>query len=295
MEAVVSELISQWGTFGVIIILTGFIIFDYFKRNKKHDYKEIEHQGSCLKGDIVLEGLKDLKDSMHIKFDGVTTSMDALEVKMNCFNEKIENKINDLEQRVKDIPKKNLEKMNADAHHKSLAHSKQFEDVLKLGPKLHDILDEYIQKINCTHIFIGSFHNGAESVAGIPYYKFDLIVERFNNQEQVKEDHEFAPVYKDADLLRYGKLPLALIQNKTLHFVVNENNESNMFEYDDIIIRRMIGMGIKQLVLQLLIDSKNKPSGFLGCVKYNYDDIDINELQRCSKELEHIYHTMENK
>jgi hypothetical protein len=167
--------------------------------------------------------------------------------------------------------------------------------VLKLGPELYNILEEYIQKINCTHIFIGSFHNGTSSMSGIPYCKFDLISERFNKNEIVSEDHEFAPVYKDADLLRYGKLPMALVQQETLYFTVEENNDSDLFNYDDIIVRRMIGMGIKQIALRLLKDSNNKPSGFVGCVKYNYDPLNINELENCGAELEYVYHKAEQR
>ena len=123
-----------------------------------------------------------------------------------------------------------------------------------------------------------------------------MVVERFNINDHDERDHEFAPVYKDADLLRYGKLPLALVQNKTLHFTIDDDNNSELFNLDDIIVRRMIGMGIKQIALQLLCDSANRPSGFLGCVKYdNNEMINIKELQRCAYELENIYHSMEAK
>jgi hypothetical protein len=31
------------------------------------------------------------------------------------------------------------------------------------------------------------------------------------------------------------------------------------------------------------------PSGFVGCVRYDYDKIDTDELNECSRELEKVY------
>lgn len=298
MEQVISELIAQWGTFGLIVVLVGFIIYDYIKKNtgKKDCNVASSSTTGCLKGDLVLDRLNDIKDSINIKIDGVSANIDAINTKVECLEDKFDTRIHSLEKEVNKIPSLNIQKLEENAMVKKQAHSKQMDDVLKLGPKLYDILDDYIPKINCTHIFIGSFHNGMESITGIPYYKFDLVVERFNINDHDERDHEFAPVYKDADLLRYGKLPLALVQNKTLHFTIDDDNNSELFNLDDIIVRRMIGMGIKQIALQLLCDSANRPSGFLGCVKYdNNEMINIKELQRCAYELENIYHSMESK
>jgi hypothetical protein len=174
-------------------------------------------------------------------------------------------------------------------------HLKHMEDVLKLGPKMYNILDEYIYKINTPHVFIGSFHNGISSLSGIPYCKFDIVTERFDNNNLIAEDHEFAPVYKDADLLRFGKLPLALSQEESLHFVIDEENNSDLFNYDDIIVRRMIGMGIKQIGLHILKDSTGMISGFLGAVRYDYDELNMEELAKCSTELECVYHAAEKR
>ena len=298
MEQVISELIAQWGTFGLIVVLVGFIIYDYIKKNTSKKDVTAPSIGTtgCLKGDLVLDRLNDIKDSINIKIDGVSANIDAINTKVECLEDKFDSKIHSLEKEVNKIPTLNIQKLEENAMVKKQVHCKQMDDVLKLGPKLYDILDDYIPKINCTHIFIGSFHNGMESITGIPYYKFDLVVERFNINDHDERDHEFAPVYKDADLLRYGKLPLALVQNKTLHFTIDDDNNSELFNLDDIIVRRMIGMGIKQIALQLLCDSSNRPSGFLGCVKYdNNEAINIKELQRCAQELENIYHSMESK
>jgi hypothetical protein len=51
----------------------------------------------------------------------------------------------------------------------------------------------------------------------------------------------------------------------------------------------MIGRDIKQLAVSLLRDPSGTPSGFVGCVKYDYDPIDVKELQECGAELENVY------
>ena len=51
----------------------------------------------------------------------------------------------------------------------------------------------------------------------------------------------------------------------------------------------MIGRDIKQLALNMLHDDLGNPIGFLGCVKYDYNDLDFNELKSCAEELEEIY------
>jgi hypothetical protein len=61
-----------------------------------------------------------------------------------------------------------------------------------------------------------------------------------------------------------------------------------MSKYDGIIIRRMIGFGIKQIALHLTQED-GKPSGFVGCVRYDYKEMDLDALELCVKELEIIH------
>ena len=53
----------------------------------------------------------------------------------------------------------------------------------------------------------------------------------------------------------------------------------------------MLGRDIKQLAVSLLRDPEGTPSGFVGCVKYDYEKLDITELKECGLELEQIYAT----
>jgi hypothetical protein len=208
-------------------------------------------------------------------------------------NEKLETRIDELEDQIRDIPSNNLKVIANQAIETKNRHDKQMEDLFKLGPELHKIMALYNDRIGSDHIFLGSFHNGNSSLSGIPYYKFDIIAEKFKT-EKIDRDIEFAHMYKDADILRYDSLPIALVQNRILHFVIDENKKSELAKYDDIIFRRMIGRDIKQIALCLLKDSQNKPSGFIGCVSYSYNELNINELSNCGRELEVIYHASEN-
>ena len=74
-----------------------------------------------------------------------------------------------------------------------------------------------------------------------------------------------------------------------MHYIIDENGKSELSEIDDVIYRRMIGRDIKQLAVHVIRDEKGKPTGFVGCTRYDYESIDLSELKTCAKELEIIY------
>ena len=189
----------------------------------------------------------------------VATCIDLIENRITSEVKVLNAKIDDLDQ---GLPK--------DKH---VMHSKQFTDRLKLGPQLHKTLNSYRTRINADHIFIGSFHNGNESITGIPYYKFDIIAERFK-PEKIENDVEFASLYKDSDLIIHDLLPMEVVQQGLVHFVINEDNSSALTDIDDILYRRMLGRGVKQLAISLTRDPEGTPSGFVGCVRYDYENIE---------------------
>ena len=149
-------------------------------------------------------------------------------------------------------------------------------------------MDKYKVKMNAHHVFLGSFHNGTTSLSGIPYCKFDIIAENYS-PDVVERDIEYAFIYKDADILRHNKLPITLLNESMVHYVINEDGTSKLSEADDIIYRRMVGRDIKQLAIHITRDGEGKPSGFVGCTRYDYEKIDTAELALCAKELEIIY------
>jgi hypothetical protein len=261
------KVVLELGSYGLLLSLAGYIIYDYVKN--KSVTKKSNTDSSVLN--------KEIKEIINYNFSEIKTSINS-----------INDRVVILENSVKEIK---------DSHHNIMSdktsHPKQFLDRLKLGPQLHKILNSFRIRINCDHIFIGSFHNGNESITGIPYYKFDIIAERFR-PDKVERDIEFAPMYKDNDLLRHDLLPSEVVQMGVVHYIIDENGESNLKDVDDIIYRRMVGRNIKQLAIALLSDPITAtPSGFVGCVKYNYEEIDLNELKECAVELERTYETNE--
>lgn len=279
MGDIISHFITEWGTLGAVVFLIGYITWDNWKSGKAR----IDNNKETIKE------VKNIKETLGVKIDNVQARIDLVDEKVDNIESNLSQKIENIQDQVDSIPSIDFEAIE---QAKKDQHSKAFTDLLRLGPDLHKQLKEYNIKINGDHIFIGSFHNGNSSITGIPYYKFDIIAERFK-YDKVERDTEFAHMYKDSDILRFDSLPTLLVQNDILHFDVPENGDVELSEYDDIIWRRMRGRGIKQLSLRLLRDGGGSPSGFLGVVRYDFEKIDMNELNNCGNALEKIYHQNE--
>lgn len=286
MENIVSEIIAQWGTFGLLMLFAIWIIYsnikDGFKTNKKKDssnQSESRHESDTL-GELMAS----LIDRLSTKIDKIDDKVDRIEINSNNLN----NRLTIVETKINQQPQAFINHFNKIQLEKEEAHNKMILDQMRLGPELHKILGDYKVKMNAQHIFLGSFHNGTTNVSGIPYCKFDLIAEKFSPDE-VERDIEYAFIYKDADIIRHNKLPMALLDNSIVHYVINEDKTSELSEIDDVIYRRMVGRDIKQLAVHITRDEKGKPSGFVGCTRYDYEDIDLAELRTCAKELELIY------
>jgi hypothetical protein len=248
------KIITELGSFGLLLALAGFIVYSYIKNG----------------------GIGGQKTNMD-EFKNIISANTA-EIKADI--KIIDNKVDMLENRI--------DRVEGKCNNDRKSHTKQFSDRIKLGPQIHKTLNNYRNRINADHIFIGSFHNGNESLTGIPYYKFDIIAERFR-PDKVERDIEFAFMYKDADLLRHDLLPSEVVQRGVVHYIIKEDGSSELEDIDNIIYRRMIGRDIKQLAVSLLRDTSGTPSGFVGCVRYDYDELDIKELIECGRELEVDY------
>lgn len=286
MESIVSEMIAQWGTFGLLMIFAIWIIYsnikDGFKINKKKDTPAPAPVPQSH--DTLSELMANLVSKLSDKIDRIDDKVDRLEININNAN----NRLTVVETKINNQPQAFINHFNKIQLEKEEEHNKMLMDQMRLGPELHKILGEYKEKMHATHIFLGSFHNGSTSVSGIPYCKFDLIAEKFSPDE-VERDIEYAFIYKDADIIRHNKLPMALLDETMVHYVINEDKTSDLSEIDDVIYRRMIGRDIKQLAVHITRDANGRPSGFVGCTRYDYEEIDLSELKTCAKELELIY------
>lgn len=269
MEGIV-KLITELGSFGLLLGLAGFIIYNHFKDSKATAGK---------KENVSFEKIEKL---LSDNTSELKTIIAATNERIDSVERSVSMQIGHIHDRIDNI----------ESCDKSSEHTKQFADRLKLGPQIHKTLNTFRTRVNADHIFIGSFHNGNESLTGIPYYKFDIIAERFR-PDKVERDIEFAFMYKDADLLRHDLLPTEVVQRGTVKYIIDENGNSELKDIDDIIYRRMIGRNIKQLAISLLCDPSGTPSGFVGCVRYDYEDIDLTELKECGLELEQVYATNE--
>ena len=270
MENIVT-LITELGSFGLLLGLAGFIIYTYIKNQSANNSKR----------DVVNNEIEEIKQLLSDNTAEIKQSINSINHRVDSLENVLASNVTTINNRLDSIE-------SGTKNNIKISHTKQFLDRLKLGPQLHKTLNTFRTRINADHIFIGSFHNGNESITGIPYYKFDIIAERFR-PDKVERDTEFAHMYKDADLLRHDLLPSEVVQRGTVHYIINSDGTSDLAAIDDIVYRRMIGRDIKQLAVSLLRDPAGTPSGFVGCVRYDYENIDLQELRECGLELEGVY------
>ena len=220
------ELYREWGLFGLVIIVCAFIVYDKFFKSKPK-----EEPNNQL-NNVIIDSFNNIKENINDKMDGIDKRIDKMDGRIDKMENRFEDKFNELEIRVKDVPNQNaklISQRNQEIEDfNNNLHTKAIEDIMRLGPKIYDLLNEFCVKINCTHLFIGSFHNGSKDLMGFPYIKMNIIREAYHPNEMVKDDHPFAPVYKDCDLSLLGKLPSLLVQKKMLHFKVSDLNSEIM-------------------------------------------------------------------
>lgn len=280
MDSIISQFMSEWGTLGAFLAILGYLMWDNWKTNKtRHNDRG-----------VIISAV----DVMGGKIDNLHDKIELVDTKMEGFKSQVNDRMELMEKQIEVIPDNHIVKQEQVIEKKQKRHLKQLDDLIKLGPKLHRIIQTANINIGSDHIFVGSFHNGNSSLSGIPYYKFDIIAERFS-PSKVIYDTEFAHMYKDSDILRYDSLPILLEQQGMIHFTVPEDGEIELSKYDDIIWRRMRGRGIKQIAIRITRDSQGSPSGFVGVVKYDMSKLNLEYLESCGKDLEDIYKEAELK
>lgn len=287
MESIVSEMITQWGTFGLLMIFAIWIIWTNLKDGVKSGKDSKDNRiipTNISQNETLGELMATLISSLSDKIDKLDDKVDRLEINSNNIN----NRLTVVETKLNNQPQAFYNHMEKIQQAKQEAHNKMMEDQMKLGPELHKILEDYKVKMNAHHIFLGSFHNGTTNISGIPYCKFDLIAEKLST-DKIERDIEYSFIYKDTDILRHNKLPITVVSQGMVHYIIDENGHSELADIDDVIYRRMVGRDIKQLAVHVTRDEKGKPSGFVGCTRYDYEDLNLSELKACAKELEIIY------
>ena len=272
MESVLVEIISQFGLLGLLLAGIIYLIIDGIKSKKKNlvSSKRLDESINKLEGHVDKK-IGDVNQRIDLVNNKVDTQYDLLNKRIDAGPEEFMNKI---VERKKEEDKQHFDKV-----------IEQFAQ----APRLHRTLKLYRERIGCDHIFLGTFHNGSTSISGIPYCKFDIIAEKFKPGHNNTDLREYANIYKNSDIIVHDNLPMVISQEDYVYFKIQEDGSSELEEIDDILYRRCVKNGIKQFALNLLRDSQMNPIGFVGCVDFDYDKLNFQELNNCAKELEEIY------
>lgn len=277
MDQFFTAVFTQWGSVGVLLSIAVYIIVDNIKNRKINKVSE--------------EKLDDIKDSLlkvKSEIPTINTKIEYLEKTIARVDNNLNLKVEKIEELIDKNPQHIINELDLRAYNLASQHNKQMINQIQIAPQIHEIMGKYIDRIGCDHMFLGWFHNGTSSISGVPFYKFDIVAEKFNPIKN-PQDYEFGHMYKDVDILRHNKLPIELIQNKKIYYKIDPDNKSDLFETDDILYRRMVAGHMKQLAINVLQDQSETPIGFIGCICFEEDDIDFKELQNCAYEIIQIY------
>ena len=280
MEGVLVEIISQFGVLGLVLAGIIYLIVDGLKTKKQNKEKyEAEKAKSKAQLDQVIDEIEHHVDKR----------IDAVNDRIDIVNTKVDTQYAILNKRIDAGPDVFINKIEEKKEEEDRIHFNKILEQFSTAPKLHRILKLYRERIGCDHIFLGTFHNGSTSISGIPYCKFDIIAEKFKPGHNSTDLREYTSIYKNSDVIVHDNLPVVISQEDYVYFKIDPNGNSELEEVDDILYRRCLKYGIKQFAANLLRDDNLNPVGFVGCVDFDYDDLNFQELNNCAKELEEIY------
>lgn len=279
MEGVLVEIISQFGVLGLILAGIVYLIFEGIKQKK--------NQTEC--STKIDKSISNLKTHVDDRIDDVNVRIDDVNDRVDGINDKVNSQYDILTKKIESGPAIFLKKIEEKETENNKEHFSKVMAQFNQAPKLHKVLKLYRDRINCDHIFFGTFHNGSISISGIPYCKFDIVAEKFKPGYNSKDNIELTSVYKDSDVIVHDSLPLIISQEDYVYYKVDENGNCDLEEVDDILYRRLIKRGIKQFAIDLIRDEDMNPIGFVGCFDFDYENMNFKELYNCARELEEIY------
>lgn len=272
MTEVFGQLVSQYGIIGLLLAGVIYLIIDGIKTRRKNLVSSQKLDSSIGK----------LEEHVDSKIDDVNERIDTV-------NEKVDTHYDLLTRRIEECSTNTFNKIKCAKEESSKEHLNNVMAQFSQSPRYHKVLKLYRERINCDHIFLGTFHNGSTSINGIPYCKFDIIAEKFKPGYNSLDNREYTVLYKDSDIIVHDNLPLLISQEDHVYYKVEEDGSSPLEEIDDILYRRCIKYGIKQIAINLIRDENMVPIGFVGCVDFKYDEFNFKELSNCAHELEEIY------
>ena len=279
MGGVLVEIISQFGVLGLILAGIIYLIYEGIRTKKG--------QSAC--SSQINESIGKLKEHVDKRIDDVNVRIDDMNNRIDIVNAKSDNHYDQLNERIDKEPDTIMALIEEKKSNDEKKHFNKVIEQFNQAPRLHKVLKLYRERIGCDHIFFATFHNGSTSISGIPYCKFDIIAEKFRPGYNNTDNREFAVIYKDSDIISHDNLPLIISQEDYVYYKINEDGTSDLEEIDDILYRRCLYRGIKQIAINLVRDENMDPVGFVGCVDFDYDELNFKELNNCAKELEEIY------
>ena len=267
----VSQLIGTWGTFGLVFIVMAWYIYNDIKNNK---FKKEDTSITNDKFEVVDKKIDNLSIDLSNKYENISTGMHHINERVNNLEDRIETQPDLVYQKFKEADNRKIE-----------MHSALLQGRINVGPKIHNILNAFYDSTNSDHVAVALFHNGTTTLTGIPYYKFDIIAEKFDLDNE--NDYEIAPLYKDTDIIRHNLLPLEIIQNTCMQYIIEP--DCRLQDIDSILYRRAYGLGAKHLAIGIFRDENGVPAGFLGAVNFKNNEINMKEFNNCIDMLQQTY------
>ena len=276
MGEVAVKIIDQWGMLGLVFVVLVAVVITlvYVIRSNKKDKKD---ESALIK-------ISERLSSIVTDIAETNSNVGILKHDITMLTRRVDG----LEEEVRSTPKSVINEIVTKQDEDRASHRRDLINQVSIAPKIHKILGAYRDRINCDHIFMGQFHNGSSSLSGIPYYKFDIIAEKFKPGSNTA-DVSFAAHYHNVNLLEHNLLPIMLIQNGYVYYRINNDENDDMLDIDEVLYRRMVGRGIKQFAMNIITDKEGNPTGFIGCIDFSFDELNFKELQNCVKEIESLY------
>lgn len=266
MNDALIQILTQWGTAGVIAIAAGYLLYDSWKKNKETEkWMREQVQASCTSRGSVQDTLNDL-----------CSDVKEIHKEHQEFREEIRQKVSEIENRM-------------DKHHPhESTEALRLKAVATAAPAVQAIINDGLDGCATDHIAVALLHNGSTSLAGIPYIKFDIVSEKYK-PFRCPTDEPLVGRYKNEDIMAHNKLPMCITQNDQAWFEITD--ECPLKEIDPIIYAKCMKRGIKHLVFESIKDVHGMITGFV--VIYNFNgDPNLESLHTTTEAIEKVYHEM---
>lgn len=278
MNDLLIQTISQWGTAGIMMIVAGYIIYDSWKKNKKNEkwFQEniMAEQGAVHSRDHIYRKITELQDTIH---ESEKTS--------HAFREEIRERVDQIDHLVHST----IAAVQSQDKHRNYEKSRM-NVITHIAPTINDVLRSALSETRADHIALGLLHNGTQTLSGVPYIKFGVVLEKYK-PTQYPDDLEMVDLYKDDDITKYDKLPAAIIQEGTVMFNIGDQDSGcRLDDLDSKIYNQCIKQDIRQLAFTTIIDtSTGMCTGCLIAYSFTSKPLDIQALENAADIIQGIY------